>query len=42
MDEWREWVMRKFGLAPKGIGEHRVIGHTVIPVPKEAMSSSQS
>ncbi len=44
MDEWREWVMGKFGLVPKGTAEHRVVGggHTVIPVPSEAMSSSQS
>ncbi len=24
MDEWREWVMGKFGLVPKGTAEHRV------------------
>ncbi len=24
MDEWREWVMRKFGLVPKGTAEYRV------------------
>jgi len=44
MDEWREWVMGKFGLVPKGTAEHRVVGggHTVIPIPSEAMRSSQS
>jgi len=24
MDEWREWVMSKFGLHPKGTAEHRI------------------
>ncbi len=24
LDEWREWVMRKFGLVPKGTAEHRI------------------
>jgi HAE1 family hydrophobic/amphiphilic exporter-1 len=24
MDEWREWVMAKFGLTPKGTAEHKI------------------
>ena len=31
MDEWREWVMRKFGLVPKGTAEHRIPKVTTIP-----------
>ena len=38
MDEWREWAMRKFGLAPKGTAEHQVIGGNA-PVP-EAVSGT--
>jgi HAE1 family hydrophobic/amphiphilic exporter-1 len=41
MDEFREWVMSKFGLVPKGTGEHR-IPPAATPVPERAMSSAQS
>jgi HAE1 family hydrophobic/amphiphilic exporter-1 len=40
MDEWREWVMRKFGLVPKGTAEHRI--PPGVNQPEEAMSSVQS
>jgi HAE1 family hydrophobic/amphiphilic exporter-1 len=41
MDEWREWILGKFGLVPKGTAEHRVpTGAT--PAPEAAMSSAQS
>ena len=42
MDEWREWVMHKFGLDTKGTAEHRVPPGAVTPVPEGAMSSVQS
>jgi len=42
MDEWREWVMKKFGLTPKGTAEHGVPPGAVTPVPEGAMSSVQS
>ncbi len=42
MDEWREWVMHKFGLDSKGKAEHRVPPGVVTPVPEGAMSSVQS
>jgi HAE1 family hydrophobic/amphiphilic exporter-1 len=41
LDEWREWVMRKFGLVPKGTAEHR-IPPSATPQPEKAMSSVQS
>jgi HAE1 family hydrophobic/amphiphilic exporter-1 len=41
MDEWREWLLGKFGLVPKGTAEHRVPPVTT-PVPEGAMSSGQS
>ncbi|MDO8501855.1 MAG: efflux RND transporter permease subunit [Gemmatimonadaceae bacterium] len=41
MDEWREWVMGKFGLNPKGTGDHR-IPPGVTPAPEGAMSSARS
>jgi len=41
MDEWREWVMGKFGLTPKGTGEHKV-PPAVTPLPEGVMSSVQS
>ncbi|HEY0242272.1 MAG TPA: efflux RND transporter permease subunit, partial [Gemmatimonadaceae bacterium] len=40
MDEWREWVMSKFGLGPKGTGEHRIPAGAT-PAPEGAMSSAQ-
>jgi HAE1 family hydrophobic/amphiphilic exporter-1 len=36
LDEWREWVMRKFGLIPKGTAEHRV---PVMPAPQPTAAS---
>jgi len=24
LDEWREWVLRKVGMVPRGTGEHRI------------------
>jgi HAE1 family hydrophobic/amphiphilic exporter-1 len=39
MDEWREWVMRKFGLVPKGTAEHR-IPPGATPVPEGVVASS--
>ncbi len=42
MDEWREWVMRKFGMDPKGTAEHPVPAGSVTPLPEGAMSSVQS
>jgi HAE1 family hydrophobic/amphiphilic exporter-1 len=41
MDEWREWLLGKFGLAPKGTGEHRV-PPAATPAPEGAMSSARS
>ena len=41
MDEWREWVLGKFGMTPKGTGEHRTVGG-VTSVPEGAMSSARS
>jgi HAE1 family hydrophobic/amphiphilic exporter-1 len=41
MDEFREWVMSKFGLIPKGTAEHPV-PPTSTPVPEGVMSSAQS
>jgi HAE1 family hydrophobic/amphiphilic exporter-1 len=41
MDEWREWILGKFGLVPKGTGEHR-IPPAPTPAPEAAMSSAQS
>src|SRR5512141_33909 len=41
MDEWREWIMSKFGLVPTGTAEHR-IPPAATPVPEGAMSSVQS
>ena len=41
LDEWREWVMSKFGLVPKGTAEHR-IPPSVTPEPERAMSSAKS
>jgi HAE1 family hydrophobic/amphiphilic exporter-1 len=41
MDEWREWILAKFGLAPKGTAEHRVPPGAT-PAPEAAMSSAQS
>jgi HAE1 family hydrophobic/amphiphilic exporter-1 len=40
MDEWREWILGKFGLVPKGTGEHR-IPPGATPAPEGAMSSAQ-
>ncbi|MEO7368363.1 MAG: efflux RND transporter permease subunit, partial [Gemmatimonadaceae bacterium] len=42
MDEWREWVLGKFGLEPKGTGEHRVPPGTPTPLPEPVMSSARS
>jgi HAE1 family hydrophobic/amphiphilic exporter-1 len=42
MDEWREWVMKKFGLEPKGTAEHPIPHGVVTPVPEGAMSSARS
>ena len=42
MDEWREWVMGKFGLTPKGAAGHKVPPGAVTPLPEAAMSSVQS
>jgi len=39
MDEWREWVMRKFGLVPKGTAEYPV-PPAVRPLPEGAVASS--
>jgi HAE1 family hydrophobic/amphiphilic exporter-1 len=41
MDEWREWILGKFGLVPKGTAEHRVPPGAT-PAPEAAMSSAQS
>jgi HAE1 family hydrophobic/amphiphilic exporter-1 len=41
MDEWREWVMGKFGLTPKGTAEHKVPPGAT-PLPEGVMSSVQS
>ena len=41
MDEFREWVMSKFGLIPKGTAEHP-IPPKATPVPEGTMSSAQS
>ena len=41
MDEWREWIMSKFGLIPKGTAEHP-IPPAVTPAPEGAMSSVKS
>ena len=41
MDEWREWILGKFGLVPKGTAEHRIPPVTT-PRPEGAMSSVQS
>ncbi|MEO8192607.1 MAG: efflux RND transporter permease subunit [Gemmatimonadales bacterium] len=38
MDEWREWVMGKFGLVP----EHRIPPGAVTPAPETVMSSARS
>ena len=40
MDEWREWLLGKFGLVPKGTGEHRI--PVTSPAPEGAMSSARS
>ncbi|MGH9420533.1 MAG: efflux RND transporter permease subunit, partial [Thermoanaerobaculia bacterium] len=42
MDEWREWVMRKFGMNPSGTAEHPVPAGAVTPLPEGAMGSVQS
>jgi HAE1 family hydrophobic/amphiphilic exporter-1 len=36
MDEWREWILRKFGLTPKGTAEHPVPAGVVTPAPAPA------
>ncbi len=41
MDEWREWLLGKFGLVPKGTAEHRV-PPVATPAPEGAMSSGRS
>jgi HAE1 family hydrophobic/amphiphilic exporter-1 len=41
MDEFREWVMSKFGLVPKGTAEHPMPPKPT-PVPEGAMSSARS
>jgi HAE1 family hydrophobic/amphiphilic exporter-1 len=41
MDEWREWILGKFGLVPKGTAEHRV-PPIATPAPGGAMSSARS
>jgi hydrophobic/amphiphilic exporter-1 (mainly G- bacteria), HAE1 family len=41
MDEWREWILGKFGLAPKGTAEHKVPPGAT-PIPEGAMSSARS
>ena len=41
MDEWREWLLGKFGLVPKGTAEHRVPPMPT-PAPEGAMSSGRS
>lgn len=41
MDEWREWIMSKFGLVPKGTAEHPV--HPPLsPAPEQALTSARS
>jgi hydrophobic/amphiphilic exporter-1 (mainly G- bacteria), HAE1 family len=42
MDEWREWILGKFGLVPKGTAEHPVPAVTTTPAPEGAMSSVRS
>jgi HAE1 family hydrophobic/amphiphilic exporter-1 len=42
MDEWREWVMGKFGMNPKGRADHAGPPGAVTPLPEGAMSSVQS
>ncbi|HEX6573819.1 MAG TPA: efflux RND transporter permease subunit [Gemmatimonadaceae bacterium] len=41
MDEWREWILGKFGLVPKGTAEHAVPPGAT-PAPGGAMSSARS
>jgi HAE1 family hydrophobic/amphiphilic exporter-1 len=41
MDEWREWLLGKFGLVPKGTAEHRVPPVTT-QAPEGALSSGRS
>ena len=41
MDEWREWILGKFGLVPKGTAEHP-IPPGATPAPEAAMSSARS
>ncbi len=42
MDEWREWMLGKFGMVPKGTAEHRTVGPGgIIPAPETAMRSAQ-
>jgi HAE1 family hydrophobic/amphiphilic exporter-1 len=41
LDEWREWVMRKFGLVPRGTAEHR-IPPSLTPEAEKVMSSAKS
>ena len=36
MDEWREWVMGKFGLVPKGTAEHKIPPGPKPAPPREA------
>jgi len=43
MDEWREWILGKFGLAHKGTAEHPIPHTVVTPAqPEGAMSSARS
>jgi HAE1 family hydrophobic/amphiphilic exporter-1 len=42
MDEWREWILGKFGLVPKGTAEHPIPKVTTTPAHEGAMSSVQS
>jgi hydrophobic/amphiphilic exporter-1 (mainly G- bacteria), HAE1 family len=39
MDEWREWILGKFGLTPKGTGEHVP---AATPAPEGALTSVRS
>src|SRR5690349_13536229 len=45
MDEWREWILGKFGLTHKGTAEHPVppvVTPAPAPAHERAMSSAQS
>jgi HAE1 family hydrophobic/amphiphilic exporter-1 len=40
LDEWREWVLRKVGIAPRGTGEHKI--PPLIQQPEEETTTVQS